>query len=93
MNIEQGFIFLTLDLSGVTDAQRNKFYEKLTELNWRKSTDVTTAWLASWKEDVALATMVKVAKDDCATAAAYAGVTKYQALAAPCGTPTKWVVG
>ena len=45
-------VLVTLDLPDATEEQRKSFYEALTNENWKKIPNLTTAWKASFKDNV-----------------------------------------
>lgn len=75
-------IMLSLDLErGVSDERRQRYYAKLSALNWVKVPDVTTTWRCSFNNPVTPEGAAQVVKDDLAAASAAAGYPQYHAVA------------
>jgi hypothetical protein len=70
---------LSLDLNNVTNEQREAFYAALKERKWAKITSLTTVWKATFQEGVTGEQAIKETKNDLASAAQLAKVTRYDA--------------
>ena len=85
------YSILTLDLNdNVSSTQRESFYKALAELQWRRISEMTTLWYATWKDDATHDGIVKTTKEDVAKAAKQAGIESYDASVAPCLKPYVW---
>ncbi|MFZ2327379.1 MAG: hypothetical protein WAW73_10705 [Rhodoferax sp.] len=85
------YTLLTLDLNRETSsAARDKFYEELEQLQWKKINQLTTLWYATWKDDLSEAGIIATTKSDVEVAASAAKVAHYDAALGICGKPTIW---
>lgn len=66
---------LTVDLHSATDKQRRDFNDALAARKWAKSTTVTTAWTASFKQGTTEPVALAETKKDVSEAATAAGIT------------------
>lgn len=69
--------FLTLDLNQVDSQQREEMYAALGKLNYRKLPAVTTLFSKEWQDNHEIPAYVAGVKNDLASAASTAKVTKY----------------
>jgi len=85
------YSILSLDLNrGVTTEERNAFYKKLTELKWKKISELSTLWYASWKDDTSGEDIIQTTKKDVDACASISKVSKYDASVAVSGKPVVW---
>ncbi|EQA64329.1 hypothetical protein [Leptospira alexanderi] len=69
---------ITLDLPNATDENRKKFYESLEKDKWTKIGDLTTAWKASFNDDVERESAINVLKSDLNKAKKNSDISKYR---------------
>ncbi|MCG6170162.1 hypothetical protein [Leptospira sanjuanensis] len=69
---------ITLDLPNATDENRKKFYESLKEDKWSKVGDLTTAWKASFEDDVERISVINTLKADLNRAKKISDISKYR---------------
>ena len=60
---------LTVDLKNADSKQRAVFDDEMAKLKWTKLKSATTAWKASFKDDVSRSEAIAAAKSDVAKAA------------------------
>ncbi|MBN1462629.1 MAG: hypothetical protein JW922_03005 [Paludibacteraceae bacterium] len=69
---------ITLDLPNVTEDQRNLFYQSLTENRWTKINCLTTAWKASFNDNVNKNNALIVLENDLQSAKTSSGVRRVE---------------
>lgn len=57
-------VLVTLDLPDATEEQRTIFYEELENKKWKKIPNLTTAWKASFADDVNIENAILIMEDD-----------------------------
>jgi len=57
-------VLVTLDLPDATEDQRKNFYEVLSTEKWKKIPNLTTAWKASFKDDVTRNSAISIMEGD-----------------------------
>lgn len=74
------FTVLSLELNReVPDPRRNKMYEELRRLQWRKLSEAATMWQKVWLDGHATAAYVDAAKQEISTTAKSVGIFDYDA--------------
>ncbi len=73
------YVLLTLDLPDANSEARQKFYDYLEKEKWAKLDNLTTAWTCSFKEDVTKTDAIGICREDLASAAKHANISKYYA--------------
>jgi len=71
------YALLTVDLNGVTQTKRDKYYEILKEEKWNKI-GTTTTWKCSFKDDLPKDECINVIKNDLNKAKKNAGITNVE---------------
>lgn len=85
------YTLLTLDLNDeVTSEARNRFYDELTKLGWKKVDDLTTLWYAAWNDSASAQDITNKVKSEVEKAANAAKVKHYDAALGVCGKPAVW---
>lgn len=85
------YSLLTVDLNeDVSTDARNQFYAELQKRKWKKISDLTTLWYATWDAKVDASGIIGTTKKDVEDSAQVAKVEHYDAATAICGTPVVW---
>lgn len=69
---------ITLDLTSATEKQREIFYDYLRNKQWVKSISLTTAWRASFKDNVQRDDAARILEQELLGAKAESKVTKVE---------------
>jgi len=67
---------ITIDLPGATGEERDAFYESLKKDNWKKLNNLTTAWTASFKDDVERQPAVEILENEIKKAKKESSISK-----------------